>query len=89
MRKIAKIDISGSMRVVAPYLDLGLRFAAAAVIFGLFGHWVDGKLHTSPVGLLIGVILGGTAGFVHICRTVMRLTEEEKGKIKKLDHKSV
>jgi F0F1-type ATP synthase assembly protein I len=80
VKKTANIDFSSSIKGVAPYLDLGLRFAAAAALFGLFGHWVDGKLHTTPVGLVFGVMLGGAAGFVYIYRTVMRLTEEEKRK---------
>jgi F0F1-type ATP synthase assembly protein I len=63
-------------------MDLGLRFAAAATLFGLFGHWVDGKLHTTPMGLIVGVMLGGVGGFIYIYRTVMRLTEEEKKKAK-------
>ncbi len=80
MTKIKQNDLSGSLKGVAPYLDLGLRFAAAATLFGLLGHWVDGKLHTTPAFLIIGVMLGGAAGFINIYRTVMRLTEEEKRK---------
>lgn len=78
MAKTKPQDLSGGLKAVAPYLDLGLRFAAAATLFGLLGHWVDGKLHTTPTFLIIGVMLGAAGGFVNIYRTVMRLTEEEK-----------
>jgi F0F1-type ATP synthase assembly protein I len=81
--KTKQRDLSGSLKEVAPYLDLGLRFAAAATLFGLLGYWLDGKLHTTPMFLIIGVMLGGAAGFVNIYRTVTRLTEEEK---RKKDH---
>ncbi len=80
MAKTKQKDFSGGIREVAPYLDLGLRFAAAATLFGLLGYWVDGKLHTTPMFLIIGVMLGAAGGFVNIYRTVTRLTEEEKRK---------
>jgi F0F1-type ATP synthase assembly protein I len=80
MVKTRQKDLSGSLKEVAPYLDLGLRFAAAATLFGLLGYWIDGKLHTTPLCLIMGVMLGGAAGFVNIYRTVTRLTEEEKRK---------
>jgi ATP synthase protein I len=80
--KTKQKDLSSSLKGAAPYLDLGLRFAAAATLFGLLGHWLDGKLHTTPMFLIIGVMLGGAAGFVNIYRTVTRLTEEEKRKKK-------
>jgi F0F1-type ATP synthase assembly protein I len=73
-------NLSSGLKGTAPYLDLGLRFAAVATLFGLLGHWIDGKLHTTPLCLIAGVMLGGTAGFINIYRTVMRLTEEEKRK---------
>lgn len=80
MIKTKQRDFSRGLKDVAPYLDLGLRFAAAAVLFGLLGYWLDGKLHTTPIFLIAGVMLGGAAGFVNIYRTVVRLTEEEKRK---------
>jgi F0F1-type ATP synthase assembly protein I len=64
-------------------MDLGLRFAASALLFGFLGHWLDGKLHTTPIGLIVGVMLGGAGGFVYIYRTVMRLTEEEKKRLQR------
>ncbi len=64
-------------------MDLGLRFAASALLFGFLGHWLDGKLHTTPIGLIVGVMLGGVGGFVYIYRTVMRLTEEEKKRLQR------
>jgi F0F1-type ATP synthase assembly protein I len=80
VRKIEPTNLGSSLRDMAPYLDLGLRFAASAILFGLAGYWLDGKLHTTPLGLILGVMLGGTGGFIYIYRTVMRLTENEKRK---------
>lgn len=78
MRKMLNQNLAGGLRHFATYTDLGLRFAAAAVLGGLGGYWLDGKLHTAPLLLIAGVMLGGVAGFVNLYRTVMRLTREEK-----------
>lgn len=62
----------------AVYLDLGLRFAVAAAIGGYLGYLLDQKWHLYPMGLIIGIMLGGTAGFISLYRTVMRQTERER-----------
>lgn len=43
--------------------SIGLNWAAA-ILIGLFGgRWVDGRLHTGPLFLLLGLLLGMAAGF--------------------------
>lgn len=74
MRKTAKSDWAQG----AAYLDLGLRFAAAAAIGGYLGYLLDQKWHLYPMGLIVGIMLGGTAGFISLYRTVMRQTEAER-----------
>jgi F0F1-type ATP synthase assembly protein I len=59
-------------RLIAAYGDLGLRFAVAAALGGYLGYLLDQKLSISPIGLILGVMLGGTAGFISLYRTVMR-----------------
>jgi F0F1-type ATP synthase assembly protein I len=78
MRNLPKKNLAGGMRNFAAYTDLGLRFAAAAALGGAGGFWLDGRLHTGPIFLIVGVMLGGVAGFVSLYRTTMRLTQEEK-----------
>ena len=63
-------------RLVVIYGDLGFRFAAAAALGGFLGYLLDQKLHSSPIALIVGIMLGGTAGFISLYRTVMR-TESE------------
>ncbi|MCL4706920.1 AtpZ/AtpI family protein [bacterium] len=70
-------DFLRGIQTAVPYLDLGLRFALAAVLGALGGYWLDLKLSSSPIGLLIGVIFGATAGFINLYRNVMRLTKAE------------
>lgn len=70
-------DVLRGIQAAVPYLDLGLRFAFAAVLGALAGYWVDQKLSSSPIGIIVGVIFGATAGFVNLYHNVMRLTKAE------------
>ena len=40
------------------YSGLGLQFAATVVVFAFAGRWLDGRIGTSPLALLVGVFLG-------------------------------
>lgn len=44
-------------------LGVGLQFAASILLFLFLGSWLDGKLGTSPWLLLLGVLVGSSAGF--------------------------
>ncbi len=70
---------------VAAYGDLGLRFAVAAAAGGFLGHLLDQKLHIYPFGLIVGIMLGGTGGFISLYRAVMRMTAEESRSKKSAD----
>ncbi len=59
-----------SMREIGPYFDLGMRFALSIVIFAAIGFWIDKKLNTIPVFLMIGFLLGATVGFWTIYKVV-------------------
>jgi F0F1-type ATP synthase assembly protein I len=63
-------------RLVAIYGDLGFRFAAAAALGGFLGYLLDQKLSSSPIGLIVGIMLGGTGGFISLYRTVIRIESE-------------
>jgi ATP synthase protein I len=56
--------------IVGPYMDLGLQLAVAVLLGTALGYWIDSKLHSSPLFILIGVLLGAVAGFTNIYRTV-------------------
>lgn len=58
------------LRESAPYLGLGMTLAVT-VLAGLGGgRWLDGRLDTRPVFLLLGGTLGLAAGLYHFFRTV-------------------
>ncbi|MCG3120870.1 MAG: hypothetical protein ALAOOOJD_03765 [bacterium] len=65
-------------QLIAAYSDVGLRFALAMVIGGYGGYWLDNKLSLSPIGLIGGIMLGATAGFISLYRTVMRTEAKHK-----------
>jgi ATP synthase protein I len=61
---------TGIVKSVAPYLNLGFEFALAILIGLALGYFVDSKLSTRPVFLLIGLLLGAIAGFLTVYRAV-------------------
>jgi len=60
------------IRTVGKYMDLGLTFVVAAVAGAGGGYWLDSKLGTQPWLLLVGALLGITAGFYHFFSVVLR-----------------
>ena len=44
----------------------GLTLAAAVGLFTFGGHLLDGSLGTSPIFLIVGLLLGATCGFIHL-----------------------
>ena len=53
------------------YLAAGLRFAGGIVVFLFGGLLLDGWLHTTPLFLLVGVVLGAVLGFLSVYRELM------------------
>jgi ATP synthase protein I len=65
-----KPDWSRALRESAPYLGIGVSFAAS-VLLGLgAGYWLDEKLGTSPWLFLLGSGFGLFAGFYQFYKTV-------------------
>ena len=53
------------------YLAAGLRFGGAIVMFVLGGLALDRWLHTQPLFILLGMVVGAGLGFVSIWREIM------------------
>ncbi len=51
-------------------LGAGLTFAVTVALFALGGLWLDGKLATSPLFVLVGVLLGLVGGTIHLLRVL-------------------
>ena len=67
--KPTRLDV---MRTVSKYMGLGSMFVVAPGIGAWIGHWLDSRLGTEPWLLLVGALLGITAGFYHFFSVVLR-----------------
>jgi len=64
-----------------PMLSLmGMGFyIAIAIILGIWGgHWLDGKMNTSPLWLIIGLILGIAVAALGVYNMIKPFMEEAK-----------
>ena len=51
------------MRASGQFMGLGLTLALAVLLFLGLGAWVDSKLGTAPLLLVLGAFVGAGAGF--------------------------
>jgi F0F1-type ATP synthase assembly protein I len=59
------------------FAGLGLQFAASLVVFAYLGQWLDRRLGTAPVFLLVSVLVGSGAAFYAMYRQLMRAQRRE------------
>ncbi len=66
-----RIDAATRLKLdLARYAGLGAQFAATLAVLTLGGYWLDGRLGTLPLFLLIGVLLGSVGGTIAIVKKV-------------------
>lgn len=53
------------------YAGFGMQFVVALLLFLYLGQWVDRRLGTSPVFLLIGIFVGAGGSFYAMYRKLM------------------
>lgn len=63
----------GPWRQLSVVLGMGFTFAAAVVVGGLLGVWLDGKLGTAPWFTLGLLVLGFVAGLLELFRELRSL----------------
>ena len=65
-------------------MGLGLQFVIAILLCLYGGMWLDARLHTAPWLMLIGALLGASAGFYSMFRVLMsddkRMDAQDKEK---------
>ena len=66
-------DWTSGLREAAPYLGLGTTLAVTVLAGVGGGHWLDGRLGTGPMLLVLGGTLGLAAGLYHFFKTVAGL----------------
>ena len=61
------------------FINIGFQFAAAIAI-GLFGGlWIDERLSTSPLFLILGILLGIGSGFYSIYKATVQDSARDGG----------
>ncbi len=77
MENPARQRLIGSNRIggksvgsAAAYAGMGVQFVVAILLCLYAGRWVDAKLGTGPLFLVVGVFVGAAAGFWAILRRV-------------------
>jgi ATP synthase protein I len=56
--------------------SVGIELSISTVIGLLGGRWLDGKLGTDPWLMIVGLVLGVTAGFRSLIRTAQKANRE-------------
>lgn len=69
-RSAPRTDWRDSMREAGPYLHLGCGFAGAVVAFVMSGYFVDEWLGTSPLFILLGLVLA----FIGIMAQIVKIS---------------
>ena len=56
------------MKGIAQFLYLGITVVASIVFFTFVGYSIDKLLGITPIGILIGILLGTFLSFVYLYR---------------------
>lgn len=67
------------------FAGAGIQFAVTLVLFIFAGNWLDKRFHTSPLFILIGVLIGGGGSFYslyHKISSAQKADDEERRKIR-------
>lgn len=56
------------------FAGVGVQFAVAILAFLFLGRWVDSRLGTAPVFLIVGAFVGAAGGFYSMYRKVSAAT---------------
>ncbi|MBU3741773.1 MAG: AtpZ/AtpI family protein [Candidatus Kapabacteria bacterium] len=63
------------IRQLAPYLALGWQLSVTICMLGGIGWLIDSQCDSSPIGLLVGLIVGASVGLIQFFRTIGQLSK--------------
>ena len=61
-------------------LKLGVDFVSAIIVGIIIGYWCDKIFETSPLFLIIFIILGAIAGFLNVYKYATKIMESDQKK---------
>jgi F0F1-type ATP synthase assembly protein I len=62
-------QVTSAYSKLGEYIGLGLQIALSFALFVYLGNWVDEKLGTRPIFLLVGVAMGMTGMILLLLKT--------------------
>ncbi len=65
---------------ILSFIDLGFQFAIAIALGVGLGYLLDSKLNSTPVFMVLGLLLGAASGFLNMYRAVFPKGKNENGK---------
>jgi F0F1-type ATP synthase assembly protein I len=65
-----RVPSSSGAPSAATFAGLGLQLAASILLFLYLGRWLDTRLGTAPLLLVIGVFVGAAGGFYSLYRAL-------------------
>jgi len=74
--------------VIGKSINLGLQLAVAVGLGFYLGWWLDKRLGTLPLFLLLGLGIGAVAGFLNIYRVAYPKKNQNSGRKKQGNEKS-
>jgi F0F1-type ATP synthase assembly protein I len=68
-----------SARAMSDYLGIGVQIAASFAFFVFLGYWADSQFGTSPLLLLVGVLVGMVGMGLVLMITVKKANRKSRG----------
>ncbi len=59
------------LKAAGQFTGYGLSWALSVLLFLLGGWWLDGKVGTAPLFMILGAFVGGGAGFYSLYRHIV------------------
>ena len=70
---------NGSAPSASDFAGIGLQFAVSIVLFVFAGQWLDRRLGTGPIFLIVGAFLGAGGSFYSMYRKLMAAQAKDDG----------
>ncbi len=78
MPKPVRPEFNQAFRKASPYLNMGYVLLGSIVFFGFVGNWIDQRLNSKPIGLLIGLFTGLGLGFYHLLKAIEQIENKKQ-----------